>query len=197
MRRMHVRSRLLGLAAVAAVAAAAAGCAGTRASHTDGAAAMWSGVSEAIAVVHPTKGHRVSGTVRFVQMGDSVHVTADVSGLKPGALHGFHVHEFGDCSADDGASAGGHYNPEGHAHAGPDAGARHAGDLGNLQADASGRARYDYVMHGVTIAGSVNPLLGRGVIVHAAPDDLVSQPTGNAGARIGCGVIGVAQPAAK
>lgn len=145
-----------------------------------------------VAVVVPTEGNECHGTVRFVEFGDGVKIVADVRGLTPDAKHGFHIHEFGDATAKDGTSAGGHYNPQGHDHALPHQGERHAGDLGNLQADANGRAVLEMVTHEITLAGDLNPVIGRSVIVHAKPDD-GGQPTGNAGARIGIGVIGIAQ----
>ncbi len=148
-----------------------------------------------VAVIYPTKGNKARGVVRFFQRDDGkVKVVAEVEGLQPNGKHGFHIHEYGDCSALDAASAGGHYNPEGYPHAGPDAEKRHAGDLGNLVADEQGRAHYELVVDNITVDGTRNPILGRAVIVHEKPDDLVTQPTGNAGARIGCGVIGVGNP---
>jgi Cu-Zn family superoxide dismutase len=90
-------------------------------------------------------------------------------------------------------SAGGHYNPENHPHALPDSSNRHAGDLGNLQADDQGKAHYEITVDNISVAGTKNPIIGRGVIVHAKPDD-GGQPVGNAGGRIACGVIGVANP---
>lgn len=154
----------------------------------------WESVNQAVAVIHPTAGNQCSGTVRFQKVGDAVKVTAEVSGLTPNQAHGFHIHEFGDASAADGMATGGHYNPEGHSHALPASATRHAGDFGNLQADASGKARMEITVSNISIAGLRNPVLGRGVIVHAKPDD-GGQPTGNAGARIGQGVIGLAKSA--
>ena len=156
-----------------------------------------SGAKEAVAVIQPASGSTCKGTVRFIEQGKGVKVVADIEGLAAGAKHGFHVHEFGDCSAPDAMSAGGHYDPAGTKHHGtPTDTPRHAGDMGNLQADGSGKAHLELVLEGVTIEGHGNPILGRGVIVHAKPDDF-GQPVGNAGARIGCGVIGVVKPAAK
>ena len=120
-------------------------------------------------------------------------VVADLEGLNANQKHAFHIHQYGDCSAPDATSAGGHYNPEGHQHGLPDAQNRHAGDLGNVQADADGKAHYEITVSNVSIMGHMNPILGRGVIVHAKVDD-GGQPVGNAGARIACGVIGVANP---
>ncbi len=121
-------------------------------------------------------------------------MTGDVTGLAPGTKHGFHVHEFGDCSAPDGTSAGGHFAPEAHPHGAPDPAAHHAGDLGNLEADAAGKATVNLLVPGLSLGSGARALLGRGVIVHAQADDLTTQPTGNAGGRIACGVIGVAKP---
>lgn len=153
-------------------------------------------IKVAVAVIHPTRGNKVRGIVRFFELPDGrVKIVADIEGLKPGGKHGFHIHEFGDCSSPDAKSAGGHYNPEGYPHAGPPTKKRHAGDLGNLVADKNGRAHYELIVDNITIDGARNPILGRAVIVHEREDDLVSQPTGNAGARLGCGVIGVGNPA--
>lgn len=150
-------------------------------------------INQAVAVIHPTQGNQTMGTVRFTRMGQSVKVVADIKGLQPSSKHGFHIHEFGDCTAPDAASAGGHYNPDGHPHAGPSAEPRHAGDFGNIESDAQGNARLELTVQNISIAGANNPVLGRAVIVHQKADDLQSQPTGDAGARIGCGIIGVAQ----
>jgi Cu-Zn family superoxide dismutase len=150
-------------------------------------------VTQAVAVLHSTAGQKTHGVVRFTQEGDSVKVVADLEGLNPGQKHAFHVHQYGDCTAPDATSAGGHYNPEGHQHGLPETQQRHAGDLGNIQADADGKAHYEITVKNITVDGPKNPILGRGVIVHAKVDD-GGQPVGNAGARIACGVIGVANP---
>jgi len=150
-------------------------------------------VHAAVAVLHPTAGQKCHGVVRFTQEGDSVKVVADIEGLSPGQKHAFHIHQYGDCSGPDGMSAGGHYNPEGHQHGLPESENRHAGDLGNVQADSDGKAHYEITVNNVSIMGEKNPILGRAVIVHAKTDD-GGQPTGNAGGRIACGVIGVANP---
>lgn len=162
------------------------------AAHADQAHAnAWASVKQAVAVLHPTAGNKCRGEVRFTQEGDSVKVVATVEGLNPGQKHAMHIHQFGDSTSPDGMSAGGHYNPEGHQHGLPTAEQRHAGDLGNLQADNEGKVKYEITVKNVTIAGTKNPIIGRGVIVHAKADD-GSQPVGNAGGRIACGVIGVA-----
>ena len=163
--------------------------------HGDAAHAQaWASIKEAVAVLHPTSGNKAHGTIRFTQTGEKVKIVAELQGLNPGQKHAMHIHAFGDCSAPDATSAGGHYNPEGHAHALPNGGPRHAGDLGNVQADKQGKARYELTVDNITIAGTRNPIIGRGVIVHAKPDD-GGQPVGNAGDRIACGVIGVAKGA--
>ena len=146
----------------------------------------------AIAVLHPTGDNKVSGTVTFIEEADGVRVQADLAGLTPGK-HGFHVHEFGDCTAPDLASAGAHFNPTNKPHAGPDTAERHVGDMGNLEADASGAAKLDYVDHEISLADDQRSVIGRSVIVHAKADDLKSQPAGDSGARIACGVIGRAK----
>ncbi|TET34946.1 MAG: superoxide dismutase family protein [Planctomycetota bacterium] len=150
-------------------------------------------IAEAIAVMKPTVGNQTRGIVRFTRMDDKVKIVAQISGLKPNSKHGFHIHEFGDFSSMDAASAGGHYNPEGFGHAGPDSRERHAGDLGNLVSDANGEARFELVVDNISINGKKNPVLGRGVVIHAGEDDLKSQPTGNAGPRLALGVIGIAK----
>jgi Cu-Zn family superoxide dismutase len=145
-------------------------------------------VTKAVAVLSPLGSSGVSGTVMFSKAEGGVRVQAQVKGLKAGD-HGFHVHEFGDCSAPDGASAGGHFNPAGAPHAGPHDPQRHAGDMGNITAGAEGGASVDYVDPQASFDGA-NSILGRGVIVHEKADDLKTQPTGNAGGRVACGVIG-------
>ena len=146
----------------------------------------------AVAVLYPAAGQQCHGVVRFTQEGESVKVVADIEGLAPGQKHAFHIHQYGDCSAPDGMSAGGHYNPEGHQHGLPDSENRHAGDLGNVQADDQGKAHYEITVTNISILGTKNPIIGRGVIVHAKVDD-GGQPVGNAGGRIACGVIGAAK----
>jgi len=143
----------------------------------------------ATANIEPTKGSTVHGTVMFQQMGDKVRVMADIAGLAPNSKHGFHVHEGTECG-DDGMLAKGHYNPEQHQHGLPTASSamRHAGDFGNIQADGSGNAHLDKTFDNISISGQKNPIMGHALIVHEKEDD-GSQPVGNAGARIGCGII--------
>ncbi|MEX2140520.1 MAG: superoxide dismutase family protein [Pirellulales bacterium] len=141
----------------------------------------------AVCVLMPTKDQEVQGTVMFTQRGGSTQIIGEVRGLTPGK-HGFHIHEFGDLRSDDGTSAGGHYNPEGHPHGGLDDAKRHVGDLGNITADQSGNAMIKMTVKGL----QVHFILGRGLVVHAKEDDLKTQPTGDAGGRVAVGVIGVA-----
>ena len=135
-----------------------------------------------------TQGQLARGDLVLRQEAAGVRVTGTLRGLKPDAVHGFHVHEKGDCSALDASSAGAHYNPADAAHGNPASPAHHAGDIPNIQADASGRASVDALIEGVSLGGA-NDIVGRALIVHADPDDYTTQPSGNSGARIACGVI--------
>jgi len=150
-------------------------------------------VKKAVAVLHGTNGNEdVHGVVWFTQKEGYIEVKAEVKGLAPGK-HGFHIHEWGDCSSGDGKSAGGHFNPEGVHHAGPEEKPRHVGDLGNLEANDQGVATLSLEDKILSFSGP-HSIIGRGMIVHADADDLTSQPTGNAGGRVACGVIGIAKP---
>ena len=150
-------------------------------------------VTRAAAQLRPAKDGKVEGTVNFAAApGGGVHVTGKITGLAPGT-HGFHVHEFGDCSAADFASAGGHFNPTGQPHGAPKDATHHVGDFGNIEAGADGTATIDYTDAGGSFDGR-RSVLGRAVVVHANPDDLKTQPSGNAGGRVACGVVGVAKP---
>ena len=184
--------RLLTSSAVLACLGAASGACVLAADEPASPAPAVDRVSKAIAVLLPTAGNKVTGVVSFTKEEGKVRVVADVSGLAPGSRHGFHVHDFGDCSAPDATSAGGHFNPHGHAHAGPGDAQHHGGDLGNIVADAAGKAHLDLTVDGIAIGYRPASILGRGVILHAQEDDLKTQPTGNAGARIACGTIGIA-----
>lgn len=144
---------------------------------------------KASANLQPTKGSTVRGTANFVQFDGKVRVTANVSGLKPGAQFGFHIHEAGDCSSGDGMSAKGHFNPLGKPHGHHSTMERHAGDMPNLQSDAGGNAGLEADLDVITITAGPTSIVGRGLIVHAQPDDYKSQPVGNAGARSACAVI--------
>ena len=143
---------------------------------------------EAQTTLAPASKSKVSGTIMFKEVDGGVEVTATVEGLKAGD-HAYHVHEKGDCSAPDGASAGGHFNPNNHKHGAPEAEERHEGDFGNLTAGKDGKATKTFVMSGITIADGPTSIVGKGFIVHEKKDDFKTQPTGNAGGRIACGVI--------
>ena len=140
------------------------------------------------ATTRPSASH-VTGTVTFTAVDGGVMVVADLQGLKPDSHHGFHIHEKGDLSAPDLSSAGGHFNPDQHHHGGPHSAASHAGDLGNITADGQGNAHLEITLHNVTLETGPRGLIGRSVIVHADPDDLKTDPAGNAGPRIAGGVI--------
>lgn len=142
---------------------------------------------KAVAELNPASGSNVRGTVTFHETKHGIRVEATVTGLTPG-LHGFHIHEKGDCSAPDATSAGGHFNPAGQPHGAPTDFLRHAGDFGNITANDKGEAKFSALEPKLTFDGP-SSIVGRGVIVHEKPDDLKSQPAGNAGPRIACGVI--------
>jgi len=132
----------------------------------------------------------VSGTLRLMPMADGVHLTGEVGGLTPGSTHAIHIHEKGDCSAADASSAGGHFNPTGEPHGKVGTPTHHAGDMNNIVANAEGVAKVDVHAQGVVLGGgAANDGVGRAVVVHAAAADYTSQPSGNAGARVACGVI--------
>ncbi len=151
------------------------------------------GPTKAICLMQPLSGSKVFGLIVFTQKGDTVHIKGEIKGLTPG-LHGFHVHEYGDLSSNDGLSTGGHFNPEGTPHGGPHSRKRHVGDLGNVKADESGTATIDLTDKLISLHGK-HSIIGRALIVHAKKDDEKSQPSGDAGGRVGGGVIGVANAA--
>jgi Cu-Zn family superoxide dismutase len=151
------------------------------------------GVKKAVCVLAPTKasnGH-VQGTVTFTQTDDGIAIAGEITGLTPGK-HGFHIHEFGDLSSADGMATGGHFNPDMHKHGGPEDAERHAGDFGNIEAGEDGKATIKMTDKKISLNGP-HAILGRALIVHAKADDLKTQPSGDAGARIAQGVIGVAK----
>ena len=147
----------------------------------------------ATASLTPTAGNEVEGQVAFLvaDSKDGVYVRARIEGLQEG-LHGFHVHENGDCSAPDASSAGGHFNPADTQHGARTDAERHVGDLGNLQADDDGIADVDFRDQELALGGPAS-ILGKAVVVHAGPDDLESQPSGDAGSRVACGVLEAAR----
>ena len=152
-------------------------------------------INRAICRILGTEGNEsVKGVVHFTQEAGGVRIKGVVEGLPPG-LHGFHIHQWGDINCTDGKCTGGHFNPTGAQHGAPEAGERHVGDLGNLIADALGKAGYDRLDTVVKLNGA-HSFIGRAIIIHAKPDDW-SQPTGNAGARVAYGVIGIDDPEGK
>lgn len=181
--------------AVAATLAACASAPNTATQRAPTAAVHnASTAKQAVANLASASGSLVSGRLTLAPMGDGVHLSGEVGGLQPGSSHGFHIHEKGDCSAVDASSAGGHFNPAAQPHGRAGHGAHHAGDSDNLVADANGVARVDAHVSGVSLGGgAANDIAGRAIVVHATADDYSSQPAGNAGARVACGVIRVTQ----
>ena len=180
----------------AALAFALAGCASTAPTIKPAAATPakpMTGAStaqQAEANLASASGSLVSGKLTLVPMQGGVHVTGELGGFGPGSSHGFHIHEKGDCSAADASSAGGHFNPAGQPHGRSMQGAHHAGDSDNIVADANGVAKINVHINGVSLGGGAgNDIAGRAFVAHATSDDYTSQPAGNAGARVACGVI--------
>lgn len=176
------------------IATALAACASTpppRPAPTPAPAPATTGTADsAVANLAAASGSLVSGKLTLVPMGDGVHIRGDIGGFTPGSTHGFHIHENGDCSAADAKSAGGHFNPTGQPHGKAESGAHHLGDIDNIRADASGVAHVNAHVQGVVLGGgAINDIAGRAIVVHAKGDDYTSQPSGDAGARIACGVI--------
>jgi superoxide dismutase, Cu-Zn family len=134
-------------------------------------------------------GSSISGTMKFSEHRGVVRLRGTIRGLEIYSEHGFHVHEKGDCSAADASSAGGHFNPGGTAHGAANAAVHHAGDLPSLRADAHGVASIDTVVSGVTLGDGPTSIKGRSLVVHGKADDYTTQPSGNSGPRIACGVI--------
>jgi Cu-Zn family superoxide dismutase len=146
------------------------------------------GGASAVAEMKPASGSKVAGTVTFTEKDGKTEVAIDLTGLKPGD-HGIHIHEKGDCSAPDAKSAGDHFNPAKAPHGAPDAAQHHAGDLGNITAGEDGTVKKTVTVDFLTVAEGEKSAVGRAVIVHEKADDLKSQPAGNAGARVACGVV--------
>ena len=172
--------KIIPVAALLSAVVVVAGCTGFAKSPTS-----------AEAIMKPTQGNTTNGVVSFSQQDDKVLVNARIQGLSPGP-HGFHIHEKGDCSAPDATSAGGHFNPAGTKHGSPSGAEHHGGDFGNLMADATGTATLAITIPAsqITLSKSgANSIIGKGLIVHADPDDFATQPTGNSGKRLACGVI--------
>lgn len=148
---------------------------------------------DASAAMEARSDSRVGGTVKLTKLSDNrLRVQVDIAGVEPNSRHGLHVHETGDCSAADASSAGPHFNPTGGHHAGRDDSNRHTGDFGNVTADAAGEIHDTFDVTASLVSGEEKSILGRAIVLHADPDDLTSQPAGNSGKRIGCGVIRLA-----
>ena len=134
-------------------------------------------------------GSSVTGRADLEESAGAVSAHIVLAGLSPGSEHGFHVHEKGDCSAADGASAGGHFNPTGQAHGGAADAVHHAGDLPSVTADAAGKVNVTLPLAGLTLAAGPNSIVGRALVVHRDRDDRTTQPSGNSGPRVACGVV--------
>ena len=154
-----------------------------------GCATMEETEPTASATLEPRSGSNVRGTVTFTQIGDLVRITGEVTGHTKGPK-GFHIHATGDCSAHDAMSAGGHFNPTNSKHGGPYDPVKHAGDLGNINFDAQGVAKINFTVGDISVSKDApNGIIGRALMVHAQADDLKTDPTGNSGGRVACGVI--------
>jgi Cu-Zn family superoxide dismutase len=162
----------------------------TTVENTDAGGGKEAQVTHAVCVIAPVNDKsKVKGVLHFTQKGKDVEISGELTGLTPGE-HGFHVHEFGDLTSEDCMATGGHFNPTKKKHGGPDDEERHVGDLGNVKADESGKATIKMTDNLISLNGP-HSIIGRAIIVHAGKDDLKSDPAGNAGARIGAGVIGI------
>lgn len=141
--------------------------------------------------IQSASGSTISGEAVFEETSNGVKMTLTVQGLAPGGTHAVHLHESGDCSAPDATSAGPHWNPTDEAHGNREAGGEfHAGDIGNLEIGDDGTGTLEFTADDWSIGTTeASDVIGKAVIIHADPDDFVSQPSGNAGARIGCGVV--------
>jgi len=148
-------------------------------------------IKKAICILYPTQGNKANGTINFITTDSGIKVIGNIQGLTKGK-HGIHIHECGDCIAADGSSAGGHFNPMGENHGGPMDMNRHEGDMGNIMANDSGKAHIEYFDKMLSLEGD-NSIIGRSVIIHKSEDDFKTQPTGNSGARVACGVIGISK----
>lgn len=150
---------------------------------------------EAVAQIAPTQGNTVTGSLALAQSPQGVHISGTIQGLKPDAEFGFHVHEKGDCSAPDGSSAGGHFNPTQAQHGNPTGPSHHAGDMPNIKSNAEGVAQVDTTEAGTSLHGDPGmDVMGKAIVVHESPDDYATQPSGNSGKRVACGVIAAPSP---
>jgi Cu-Zn family superoxide dismutase len=143
---------------------------------------------EATAKLESKSGSTVTGEAEFTEKKDGVEVSIQIKGAKPGT-HGVHLHDKGDCSAPDASSAGGHFNPDSKTHGAPSADPHHAGDFGNITVGANGTGKLKILVKGLTIAPGPNSVVGHAIVIHADTDDMKTQPSGNSGARVACGVV--------
>jgi Cu-Zn family superoxide dismutase len=189
---------MLGLAAAAAIVGASIS-ATAAAGGADGAAAKAAQPAGKAPMVHSAKAAlasaddpKLSGTVTFTQQADAVRVEVDVAGVDKAGLHGLHLHENGKCEHDPAGkhytTAGGHFNPTGAAHACPDSTTHHAGDFGNVEIKPDGTGHLVVVTAMLSLNGANTPV-GKAVILHTGADDCKTQPTGNSGGRLACGVV--------
>jgi len=185
-----MKFRIVSSVMLAAAGAFVLSCASGATSTSGGTSASAAAAAPASgkATLEPKSGSTVRGTATFTEVPSGVRVQVHIENAPPGT-HGLHVHEKGDCSDPEAKSAGGHFNPGGMPHAGPMAGSRHAGDLGNIEIGANGQGDLDVRTDLLTIKPGPNSVIGRAVIFHEKADDLTTQPTGNAGGRLACGVV--------
>jgi Cu-Zn family superoxide dismutase len=148
-----------------------------------------SDITQASATLEPKSGSIVTGEVRLSQENGKIILLASINGLSPNSEHGFHIHQIGDCSAPDASSAGPHFNPYDVEHGNMYTQPHHAGDMPNIKADAQGKANYKIILKGATLTLGKLSLIGKSIVIHQDPDDYHSQPAGNSGKRIACGVI--------
>ena len=185
-----MKFRILSSVILGAASAFVLSCAsgGTSTAGGTSASAAAAAPASAKATLEPRSGSTVRGTATFTEVPSGVRVQIHVENAPPGT-HGLHVHEKGDCSDPEAKSAGGHFNPGGMPHAGPMTASRHAGDLGNIEVGANGQGDLNVLTDLLTIKPGPNSVIGRAVIFHEKLDDLTTQPTGNAGGRLACGVV--------
>lgn len=159
---------------------------------TPGSSAVGETTSHATVQLAPTRGNTANGGLKISAAGSGVRISGVVQGLRPGGEFGFHFHEKGDCSAPDASSAGAHFNPTSQQHGAPQAQPHHAGDMPNVKSDAQGVAEVSIDNPDVSLqTGQPNDVVGKALVMHAKPDDYQTQPSGNSGDRIACGVIAV------
>jgi Cu-Zn family superoxide dismutase len=190
----HLSTGLLSAALLASLGVLALGGCSTTPSTTPAADTLGLSTTSTIERAHvnlaSASGSLVSGRLIVTSMAGGVHLRGEIGGLTPGSAHAIHIHEKGDCTAVDASSAGGHFNPTNEPHGKVGTPAHHAGDMDNIVADAKGVAHVDAHASGPVLGGgAANDAIGKAVIVHAAQDDYTSQPAGNAGARVACGII--------